>query len=346
MSTPSSSWAWISSAWLRIHRQLLGHQLGQVRVDAPVDVDLGQLGELGLRVALQLAPLDLHLGLHRLVLAAHRDVLAAAHRERPGQQARHPGDHHRTGAGGGRGDAGDQAEVGDQAVDHAEHGRTQPAAGDLAVLVADREVGVTDRVMRRLHRGRYRAAPVSHPRAPGAGLGQGCWTWSESMAAPAGWRAAAPCGPSAPSGAAEARLASVRHAREGPSRGVLRSGVVRTESAVRRLPGTATLRGVPRLRRNHASAARNTRIDTQLFTRSPGIRLAWSSRSSLDEEPAEGVAHHVQRQHLPAAEQPAAVEHQQQRRPPAGSTASRTGRSGGSSPAPRCGRRRPGWPCR
>ena len=63
---------------LGIAGQLRGDLIGEFGVDAAGDVQLGELGPLGLGRATQLAPLDLDLGQGELRLRSHRDVLPAA----------------------------------------------------------------------------------------------------------------------------------------------------------------------------------------------------------------------------------------------------------------------------
>jgi len=109
-------------------------------IDTTLDVALRQLLGLGRQVVAQFPPLDVHLGLHRLVLAADRDVLPGPHRERPADQARDASQYHGASLCGRGGHPGDQGEVGHEAVDHAEYGRTQPAAGHVAMVMLYRIV--------------------------------------------------------------------------------------------------------------------------------------------------------------------------------------------------------------
>jgi hypothetical protein len=87
------------------------------------------------RVAVELQPLDVDLGLERLVLRLDRGVLAGRHRERAGHQPGHAGQHDRLVGGRGPGEAGDQRDVGDQPVHRPEGPGAQPAAVDVAVRV-------------------------------------------------------------------------------------------------------------------------------------------------------------------------------------------------------------------
>jgi hypothetical protein len=131
---------------LRILLEHVGDLPRQVGGEPAGDPLLGQLGGLGLRVALQLPALLGHLGRHLLVLRLHAGVLAEAHGDRSRHQAGDAGQHDRAGRQPAPADAGDQRDVGDQPVHRPERRRAQPAAGDVGVVVGiERERTVADR---------------------------------------------------------------------------------------------------------------------------------------------------------------------------------------------------------
>ena len=61
----------------------------------------------------------------------------AAMREAPAASPARPGENTTDAVAGASGDAGDQREVRDQAVQGPEHRRPEPAAGDVGVLMTD-----------------------------------------------------------------------------------------------------------------------------------------------------------------------------------------------------------------
>ena len=83
------------------HRELL--------LEASLDVNHGQLVQLGLRLTRKLALLALDVGLLRVALRADGHVLAHGHRHRPSDQARHAGDQDGPFRCGRRGDANHEA---------------------------------------------------------------------------------------------------------------------------------------------------------------------------------------------------------------------------------------------
>ena len=119
-----------------------GEVLGQLLVEAPLLVELGELAGLDVRVPTQLDALEVELVLEQLGLGLHGAVLAGGHGDRAGDPAGEPGEADHTGPRAGAGDAEDQRDVGHQAVAGPEHRGAGHAALDVAVLVlGDRDVG-------------------------------------------------------------------------------------------------------------------------------------------------------------------------------------------------------------
>ena len=90
--SPSSSRAWTSRATSGFLHDRLGDATRVGLLDAAKPVDGGELSGLVLRMALELATLDLELALQELRLRRHRDVLPGRHGERARDQARQPGE--------------------------------------------------------------------------------------------------------------------------------------------------------------------------------------------------------------------------------------------------------------
>jgi hypothetical protein len=129
-----------------------GHRGGGVRVGTVAAEDIGELGLLGGGEPGVHPPLDRDLRADQLVLVGHRDVLPGAHRERPGYQGRHAGQHDGVRGRAAAAEPGDQRGVGHQPVHRSEYRRPQPAAGHVTVPV---------RPPRRQRRPPHRPARVS-----------------------------------------------------------------------------------------------------------------------------------------------------------------------------------------
>jgi hypothetical protein len=120
---------------VRVRRDLRGGLLGGGGADAAGPEHGGQLGLLEDGVVLQLEPFLVDLGLDQLVLRRDRHVLPGRHRARARGQPGQAGEHDGVRAPAATADPGDQRHVGDQPVHGAEHGRPQPAAGYVPVVV-------------------------------------------------------------------------------------------------------------------------------------------------------------------------------------------------------------------
>ena len=127
-----------------------GHPGRGLQVGAVAGEGLGQLGLLGGGKAGVHRAFGSHLGVHQLILVGHRHVLPGAHGECPGHQRGHPGQDHVVRRDPAAAEPGDQRGVGDQPVNRAKHGRTQPAPGHVTVPVrpACRERRLPDRMTR------------------------------------------------------------------------------------------------------------------------------------------------------------------------------------------------------
>jgi hypothetical protein len=121
---------------LRVGGDLRGGLLRGGGADAAGPEHAGQFGLLGAGVMLEFQPFLVDLGEDELVLRGDGDVLPGRHRARARDQAGQAGEHDRVRARAAAAHPGDQRHVGDQAVHGAEHGRPQPAAGHVAMVVA------------------------------------------------------------------------------------------------------------------------------------------------------------------------------------------------------------------
>ena len=119
---------------LRVAHDRLGDATCVGLLDAAKPVDGRELSGLVLRVALQLATLDLQLALQEFRLRGHRDVLPRRHREGAGDQARQPGEQDDRRDGVRAGNPEDQRDVGEQAVADAEDGGACGTTLEIAVV--------------------------------------------------------------------------------------------------------------------------------------------------------------------------------------------------------------------
>jgi hypothetical protein len=76
-----------------------------------------------------------------VVLGTHAGVFAEAHGDRTGDQAGEAGEDHVVYRDPAAAHPGDQRDVGDQAIHRAEHGRPQPTAGDIGMVIRDHRRG-------------------------------------------------------------------------------------------------------------------------------------------------------------------------------------------------------------
>ena len=134
-STPNSSRACVRSAISGSRMRSLGEPSRQLRVDAAIDEQLAQLFLFLLRGVLDRLALDVDLVLEELLLRAHRDVLAARHREPTGDEPGESGQSNDVVTGIGPGETEDQRGVGDQTVTHPEDRGAIPTPGHVAVFL-------------------------------------------------------------------------------------------------------------------------------------------------------------------------------------------------------------------
>src|SRR5262249_28753534 len=113
----------------------LGELTGAVGIDPTRLIDLRELDRLDMRIAVQLAALDIELTLQELVLRLHRDVLTGGHRDGARDETGESGEPHDPGAGIGAGDAEDQRDVRHQAVADAEHRGSSAAAANVTMMM-------------------------------------------------------------------------------------------------------------------------------------------------------------------------------------------------------------------
>jgi hypothetical protein len=113
--------------------QLLGHLLRQAGLDAPVDIDGGQLLLLRGGVLLELCLLARQIGFLGVRLRMDRDILARGHRHGAGHQPCDASQHETAGARTGSCDPEHQTGSRDDAVVGAQYGGPQPADALSAV---------------------------------------------------------------------------------------------------------------------------------------------------------------------------------------------------------------------
>jgi hypothetical protein len=117
---------------------LLRKPVGEIAVDAaPLEYQC-EFTPLRRRMGLELVAFLADLGVDKVVLGGHRDELAGGHRERAGRKAGQADQHQGMPRPAAATDASDQGDIRDQPVHRPEHGRTQPAARYVPVLVAVR----------------------------------------------------------------------------------------------------------------------------------------------------------------------------------------------------------------
>jgi hypothetical protein len=152
-----------------VPRELERDLVRELRVEALVLVELGQLRQLGLRLLAQLTSFLGQQGGLGVPLSAHRDVLADRHAQRAGYQGGHAGGEHGTRFGGRAGHAGDDPGGRHDAVVGSEHPRAQPvqprSGGPLVavrlLVLGEQRLGVGLVHVSIVHR----PVPRCHPRA-------------------------------------------------------------------------------------------------------------------------------------------------------------------------------------
>ena len=167
--------------------------LGQRRRQAPLLVDPGELAQLALRVAAQLALLQADVGLLGVALRADRHVLAGGHRQRAGHQPGDPGGDDRGARRAGRGHAEHEARGRHDAVVGAEHGGAQPVGavaevdlGSRPALALTRRAPLPRPGARARRAARRRPCRARRAASPAADTPRGARASSTCCRAPAG----------------------------------------------------------------------------------------------------------------------------------------------------------------
>lgn len=117
-----------------VQGELFGHLPGQGRIEAPLPVDLGELGQFAGGIHQQLAPFPGQIGRLGVELGFHRHVFLGRHRHGPGHGGSQPRQQDEVAGRAGGGEADHQGRHGNGAEVGAQHHRPQPASPLAAVL--------------------------------------------------------------------------------------------------------------------------------------------------------------------------------------------------------------------